>query len=413
MRGELNRINPTVVEGAEDIFGADDRLIAAGSRPGFWSKRGKGKGGKLTPTQFSKLDKMNRMKKRVRASAETFNAGGCGCGGNTVMNAEGETGCGCGGNTAMGAEAFEARTYRKSPRRGKTPSSKGKTAGKMRRRRKMKQGYNDRMDESMGGGDSMDATRKARRDESKGMEKSMGNRAYSRVQTMDAQGYNDRMDESMGMSNGKESSMKQSMKDRRDESKGMEKSMGNRAYSRVQTMDAEFNAYDDDITERQEYLIEELEGKVDKTMNRSQASDYIKRLKGKKSGTWKDAENFGAESPVNDENMVNEGSVDAFYGGGRKVEVSGDGITPTANPSVDEAFNVGNDVGLDVSDQELMNVNPSVEVNYGADGLGETDVVSTVQNLTSRLGFRVNGLVASAIVLGVAGMAGYHYAKKE
>ena len=413
MRGELNRINPTVVEGAEDIFGADDRLIAAGSRPGFWSQRGKGKGEKLTPTQFSKLNKMNRMKKRVRASAETFNAGGCGCGGNTVMNAEGETGCGCGGNTAMSAEAFEARTYRRSPRRGKTPSSKGKTAGKMRRRRKMKQGYNDRMDESMGGGDSMDATRKDRRDESKGMEKSMGNRAYSRVQTMDAQGYNDRMDESMGMSNGKESSMKQSMKDRRDESKGMEKSMGNRAYSRVQTMDAEFNAYDDDITERQEYLIKELEGKVDKTMNRSQASDYIKELQGKKSGTWKDAENFGAESPVNDENMVNEGSVDAFYGGGRKVEVSGDGITPTANPSVDEAFNVGNDVGLDVSDQELMNVNPSVEVNYGADGIGETDVVSTIQNLTSRLGFRVNGLVASAIVLGVAGMAGYHYAKKE
>ncbi len=359
MRGELNRINPTVVEGAEDIFGADDRLIAAGSRPGFWSKRGKGKGGKLTPTQFSKLNKMNRMKKRVRASAETFNAGGCGCGGTTVMGAEG--GCGCGGNESMDAETFEARTYRKSPRRGKTPSSKGRTAGKMRRRRKMKQGYNDRMDESMGGGDSMDATRKARR----------------------------------------------------DESKGMEKSMGNRAYSRVQTMDAEFNAYDDDITERQEYLIEKLEGRVDKTMNRSQASDYIKRLKGKKSGTWKDAETFGAEMPASEENMVDLGSVDAFYGGGRKVEVSGDGITPTANPSVDEAFNVGNDVGLDVSDQELMNVNPSVEVNYGADGLGETDVVSTVQNLTSRLGFRVNGLVASAIVLGVAGMAGYHYAKKE
>ena len=359
MRGELNRINPTVVEGAEDIFGADDRLIAAGSRPGFWSQRGKGKGGKLTPTQFSKLKKMNSMKKRVRASAESFRAGGCGCGGTTVMGAEG--GCGCGGNESMDAETFEARTYRKSPKRGKTPSSKGRTAGKMRRHRKMKQGYNDRMDESMGGGDTMDATRKARR----------------------------------------------------DESKGMEKSMGNRAYSRVQTMDAEFNAYDDDITERQEYLIGKLGGSSKKSMNRSQASDYIKRLKGKKSGTWKDAETFGAEMPASEENMVDLGSVDAFYGGGRKVEVSGDGITPTANPSVDEAFNVGNDVGLDVSDQELMNVNPSVEVNYGADGLGETDVVSTVQNLTSRLGFRVNGLVASAIVMGIAGMAGYHYAKKE
>ena len=396
MRGELNRINPTVVEGAEDIFGADDRLIAAGSRPGFWSQRGKGKGGKLTPTQFSQLKKMNSMKKRVRASAETFNAGGCGCGGTTVMGAEG--GCGCRGNESMDAETFEARTYRKSPRRGKTPSSKGRTAGKMRRRRKMKQGYNDRMDESMGGGDSMDATRKDRRDESKGMEKSMGDRAYSRVKTMDAQGYNDRMDESMGMSNGKESSMKQSMKDRRDESKGMEKSMGNRAYSRVQTMDAE-GLYEC--------------GKCNQ-WNRNPISG-ITKCKKCGHGSFdkvKNAESFGADSLVVDENMVDLGSVDAFYGGGVRVPVSGEGITPTANPSVDEAFNVGNDVGLDVSGQELMNVNPSVEVNYGADGLGETDVVSTVQNLTSRLGFRVNGLVASAIVLGVAGMAGYHYARK-
>ena len=52
------------------------------------------------------------------------------------------------------------------------------------------------------------------------------------------------MDESMG--NGKP--MDATRKARRDESKGMEKSMGDRAYSRVQTMDAEFNAYDDDIT---------------------------------------------------------------------------------------------------------------------------------------------------------------------
>ncbi len=54
----------------------------------------------------------------------------------------------------------------------------------------------------------------------------------------DAQGYNDRMDESMGMSR-KETKMEQSMKDRRDESKGMEKGMGRRAYQRVGTMDAE------------------------------------------------------------------------------------------------------------------------------------------------------------------------------
>ena len=44
------------------------------------------------------------------------------------------------------------------------------------------------------------------------------------------QGYNDRLDESLAK-DGKESSMKQSLKDRRDESKGMEKFMGKGAYS--------------------------------------------------------------------------------------------------------------------------------------------------------------------------------------
>ena len=47
------------------------------------------------------------------------------------------------------------------------------------------------------------------------------------------QGYNARMDESLGMRNGSKS---QSMKDRRDESKGMEKAMGKRAYSSVKSM---------------------------------------------------------------------------------------------------------------------------------------------------------------------------------
>jgi hypothetical protein len=47
------------------------------------------------------------------------------------------------------------------------------------------------------------------------------------------QGYNARMDESLGMRNGSKS---QSMKDRRDESKGMEKAMGKRSYGAVKTM---------------------------------------------------------------------------------------------------------------------------------------------------------------------------------
>ena len=43
-----------------------------------------------------------------------------------------------------------------------------------------------------------------------------------------AQGYNARLDESLGARNGKK---KQSLKSRRNESKGMEKAMGKRAYS--------------------------------------------------------------------------------------------------------------------------------------------------------------------------------------
>jgi len=45
------------------------------------------------------------------------------------------------------------------------------------------------------------------------------------------QGYNDRLDESLGMRDGKKSSKKQNYKARRDESKGMEKSLGHPAYS--------------------------------------------------------------------------------------------------------------------------------------------------------------------------------------
>lgn len=43
------------------------------------------------------------------------------------------------------------------------------------------------------------------------------------------QGYNDRLDESLGMRRGKESSKKQSYKARRDESRGMKKKMAQKA----------------------------------------------------------------------------------------------------------------------------------------------------------------------------------------
>ena len=49
------------------------------------------------------------------------------------------------------------------------------------------------------------------------------------------QGYNARLDESLGARN--KGKKKQSLKSRRDESKGMEKASGKRAYSAVKTMD--------------------------------------------------------------------------------------------------------------------------------------------------------------------------------
>ncbi len=111
-----------------------------------------------------------------------------------------------------------------------------------------KQGYNDKLDESLsmrkGKASTKKQSDKDRRDESKGMEKSMGKRAYASVGTMDkmakggkTQGYNDKLDESLGNRKGKESTKKQSLKDRRDESKGEEKALGKRAYSSVSSMD--------------------------------------------------------------------------------------------------------------------------------------------------------------------------------
>ena len=49
-----------------------------------------------------------------------------------------------------------------------------------------------------------------------------------------SQGYDDRLDESLGARHGKKS---QSFKARRDESKGADKAAGHRAYSAVSTMD--------------------------------------------------------------------------------------------------------------------------------------------------------------------------------
>ena len=57
---------------------------------------------------------------------------------------------------------------------------------------------------------------------------------YKGGKTAKTQGYNDRLDESLGARDGKKS---QSFKDRRDESKGAKKAAGKKAYSAVSTMD--------------------------------------------------------------------------------------------------------------------------------------------------------------------------------
>ena len=280
----------------------------------------------------------------------------------------------------------------------------------------------------------------------------------------EAQGYDDKMDESLGMRHrGRHS---QSMKDRRDEASAMDKmhSKMGRKYDDVMTMDRDAEFFPDgdgrnfgNITADGQYdpLGANAEGfDAERTYNRDSMGRFARKSRRgarrasrttgddpdfdeakadrNKDGVisdWeravgnavakgirthresKGAETFEANEEAveqTDANMVNEGSLDAFYGGGAKVSVSDEGIVPTSNPSVDEAFNVGNLVGINPAAREEMNVNPSVEVNYGA----ETDIVDTVRELTGKAGFRIGGGTASAIVVAVAAIAGYQFAKR-
>ena len=109
------------------------------------------------------------------------------------------------------------------------------------------QGYDDKMDESLGmrHRGSHSQSMKDRRDEASAMDKghSMMGRKYDDVMTMDAQGYDDKMDESLGMRH--RGSHRQSMKDRRDEASAMDKrhSRMGRKYDDVMTMDADTAGY--------------------------------------------------------------------------------------------------------------------------------------------------------------------------
>ena len=84
--------------------------------------------------------------------------------------------------------------------------------------------------ERMGGAEGRDARDERRRIN---REKAYEKRHMNKGGKVKKQGYNDRLDESLGARNGKKS---QSLKSRRDESKGMEKSKGKGAYSGASTM---------------------------------------------------------------------------------------------------------------------------------------------------------------------------------
>ena len=72
----------------------------------------------------------------------------------------------------------------------------------------------------------------------------------------EAQGYNDRDDESIGAKDGAEKDKKVSMKARRDMSRGMEKSMGKRADSTDSKMDEDMNELPKSIRDKEQAQIE-------------------------------------------------------------------------------------------------------------------------------------------------------------
>ena len=411
MSDELNRINPTVVEGAEDIHGAEGHEAEMYS-PMMQNKFAfrdamRRSRDTLTEKQVGDLMRMRRFGRGAYGAESKFDE----------LSDE-------------IAEQYEKKGMSKeeAEKIGKATAYKVGVAkfGKKGMEKKAKAG----MDKKKMKADSFEAEALGRiignvipEPQFMGIDELVMERGKNQ-NMKDAQGYDDKLDESMGMSM-RESKMEQSMKDRRDESKGMEKGMGRRAYQRVGTMD-------------------------------------------------KDSESFEANEEAveqTDANMVNEGSVDAFYGSGAKVDTSSIELQPIANPSVDEAFDVGNDVGIDVAEQEVMNVNPSVEVNYGAEGDGfvvvkrphhmarvanhpskiynkqmielskpggyhnqmyrkgkmyddETggfikitdehrrNIIDTTQDLLAKGGVRVGGMTASALVIAIAGISGYYFAKR-
>lgn len=216
----------------------------------------------------------------------------------------------------MNPEKFTKRTRQRANLAQTFEGMNNKKTNKMAQGGKTTQGFNDKLNESLGmrtgEGTSTEQSYKDRRDESKGANRNLGRRAYSSVDTMDegnrmfekggkTQGYDDRDRESIGERN--KGVKSQSLDSRMKESAGTEKSMGRRKYADVSTMDEgdRMFAKGGTLTEkavkknyirrdRYDKLKKEKDAKIDelKDANKDKVADLKKDLKDKGADCYDD-----------------------------------------------------------------------------------------------------------------------------
>jgi hypothetical protein len=162
------------------------------------------------------------------------------------------------------------------------------------------QGYAARQDESLGMRTGKENSKKqsmrGRRDDSYGKfgKRDMENRKISMAHGGKTQGYDDKLNEDLGNRLGRESSYKQTLKDRRDESKAGNKTLGRRAYSSVRTMDKgdrmfahggkvhHSQGYDDKLNESLGMRTGKATSKLQTKKDRRDESKAMKKSSGKR-----------------------------------------------------------------------------------------------------------------------------------
>jgi len=185
------------------------KFNSTGNKPGKAVKKGYKRGGRTAADsakakaaqQYPELPFHKALMKGVRKSgAHPFNTGGKVHDEKVLRNLDDEVYRIAPKEAMGGAEGRDARDERRRINREKAYEKRHMNkGGKVK-----KQGYNDRLDESLGARDGKKSqSLKSRRDESKGMEKAMGKGAYSGATTMmsdggEVQSAHDRRDESLG-----------------------------------------------------------------------------------------------------------------------------------------------------------------------------------------------------------------------